>query len=58
MIVIPENLQEIQKGAFWKCKNLENVVLPNKDIRISKQVFNDCDSLSDEIKKTNFRTSD
>ena len=44
-IVIPEGVKIIDEAAFWGCKRLEKINIPNSITRIGPDVFNNCTAL-------------
>jgi len=45
-IVIPDNVTNIENGAFLRCQNLTSVVIGNGVISIGDNAFESCDSLT------------
>lgn len=45
-ILLPDDIQLIDKNAFCGCKNLKNITIPVGVEKISSGAFYDCDSLS------------
>ena len=43
--VIMSNEITIEKNAFYRCRNLKNVILASETIEIEKNVFEECDKL-------------
>ena len=52
-IILPENLEKIESGAFEECRHLESIVIPNKVKVIERDAFNGCSNL----KSVSFGTS-
>ncbi len=44
-IEIPENVKKIEKRAFWRCENLEELYIPESVGEIDEFAFADCKSL-------------
>ena len=46
-IIIPNGVEEIEKGAFTKCTNLEEIVIPESVTNIESGAFAGCDKLNE-----------
>ena len=44
-VVIPSSVTEIEKEAFYECRNLEKVVIPDSVKKIGQQAFTRCGKL-------------
>jgi hypothetical protein len=43
---LPENLQTIEEGVFYGCKNLTSIIIPEGITKIGYQAFDSCVALS------------
>jgi hypothetical protein len=45
-IVLPENLQKIEEGVFYGCKNLTSIIIPEEITEIGRNAFQGCAALT------------
>ena len=47
-ITIPSGVKAILMGAFYRCENLNNIIISSPDTVIMEGAFNDCQSIQDK----------
>lgn len=45
--IIPDGIEEIQEGVFWRFSKLTKLILPNSLIKIGSRAFDSCHSLTE-----------
>ncbi len=48
-VVLPDSIEQIEKGSFWGCENLEKISLGNSLKGIGETAFYNCDSLTEIV---------